>query len=73
MPRMKAPPGGPVCQQLQKRYIATGRRKAVFLVSPRSTVLCFLRRVRWIVVAAWYHFGVSAAGCLPLNTESAGT
>ena len=40
--RMKAPPGGPVCQKFWKRYIATGRRKVVSLVSPRSTVLCFL-------------------------------
>ena len=62
-----------MCQKIRKGYIATGRRKAVSLVSPWSTVLCFLRRVRLLVMAAWYHFRVSAVGCLPLDTESAGT
>ena len=70
---MKAPPEGPVCQKIRKRYIATERRKVVYLDSHQATVLCFLRRVCLLVVAAWYHLGVSAAGCLPLDTESAGT
>ena len=42
---MKASPGGPVCQKFRKRYTATGKRKAFFLISHWSTVLCFLRRV----------------------------
>ena len=67
-PKNEGPTWGACVSKFRKRCIATGRRKTVFLVSSQSTVLFFLRRLRLIVVTAWYHFGVSAVGCLSLDT-----